>query len=274
MITRLYVNGCSWTDGDVLETNGLIKKLGLSGNGKDYSYPTLVGEYFNFDVIDESRMGGSLNRIVRMVWEYMRTNVQYFDNTVFILEIPNGFRDEVYSNRYNKFFNISSGTLLNDNDITETSKEFKKVRKKIVNMFYEFVDDGQFKIKQYIDFMNLLFYFKTKNIPFFVLQPESIDQKSYLFNNIFDEHNVIKIADESFKVDSYDFIQHMCKSEKLSIGDELNGEIEDTHPGVSGHKKMSEIIIKHMEKYLEKNVKHINIVEEIKIEKKPNTKLI
>ena len=274
MITRLYVNGCSWTDGDVLETNGLFKKLGLKGKGRDYSYPTLVGKYFNYDIIDESRMGGSLNRITRMVWEYMRTNVQYYDNTAYLLEIPNGFRDEVYSNEYNRFFNISSGTLLNDNDVTEVSEEFKKVRKKIVNMFYEFIDHEQFKIKEYINFMNLLFYFKTKNIPFFILQPKSIDKTSYLFNDVFDEHNIINISDPSFKVESYDFMQHMCKSEKLSIGDELNGIIEDTHPGISGHKKISEIVIKHMEKYLEKNIKHVNMFEEIKLEKKPNTKLI
>jgi hypothetical protein len=256
MITRIYVNGCSWTDGDVLETNGLFGKLGINGKGRDYSYPTLVGEYFNYDVIDDSRFGGSLNRITRMVWEYMKLNIQYFENTVYLLELPNGFRDEVYSNKYKKFFNISSGSLLYDNDATETSKEYKNIREDIVNMFYEFVDEGQFKTKEYINFMNLLFYLKTKNIPFFILQPKSIDQISYLFNDIFDEQNVIEIADESFNVKSYDFIQHMCKAEKLSIGDELDGIVEDTHPGISGHKKMSEIIIKHMEKYIEKNTKH------------------
>jgi len=107
MYTRLYVNGCSWTDGDVLETNGLFGKLGLSGKGRDFSFPTLVGKYFNYDVIDDSKSGGSLNRITRMTWEYMRQNIQYFDSTVYLLEIPNGFRDEVYSNKYRRFFNIN-----------------------------------------------------------------------------------------------------------------------------------------------------------------------
>ena len=41
----------------------------------------------------------------------------------------------------------------------------------------------------------------------------------------------------------------MCKNEKLSIGDELNNGKENTHPGISGHKKLSEIIIKHLIKY-------------------------
>jgi hypothetical protein len=254
MINRIYVNGCSWTDGDVLEINGLFGKLGINGKGRDYSYPTLVGKYFNYNIIDESRFGGSLNRITRMVWEYMKLNIQYFENTVYLLELPNGFRDEVYSNKYERFFNISSGSLLYDNDATETSKEYKSIRKDIINMFYEFVDEGQFKTKEYINFMNLLFYLKTKNIPFFILQPKSIDQNSHLFNDILDEHNVIEITDESFNIKSYDFIQHMCKAEKLSIGDELNGIVEDTHPGISGHKKMSEIIIKHMEKYVKKNI--------------------
>ena len=273
MITRLYVNGCSWTDGNVLETNGLFEKLELEGKGRDYSYPTLVAKHFNYDIIDESKFGGSLNRITRMVWEHMRQNIQYFKNTAYLLELPNGFRDEVYSNKYERYFNISSGSLLYDNDATETSKEYKSIRKDIINMFYEFIDEGQFKTKEHINFMNLLFYLKTKNIPFFILQPKSLDQTSYLFNDIFDEHNVIKIVDESFNVESYDFIQHMCKAEKLSIGDELNNEIEDTHPGISGHKKMSEIIIKHMEKYVEKNIKHSDYIL-TKLEKMKNTRLI
>jgi hypothetical protein len=41
----------------------------------------------------------------------------------------------------------------------------------------------------------------------------------------------------------------MCKNEKLSLGDELNNGMADTHPGISGHKKLSEIIIKHLTKY-------------------------
>jgi len=274
MITRLYVNGCSWTDGDVLEINGLFEKLKLSGKGRDFSYPTLVGEHFNYDVVDESKFGGSLNRITRMVWEYMRLNFQYFENTTYLLELPNGIRDEIYSNKYKRFFNISSGSLLYDSDRTEISEEFKILKPKIIDAVYEFVDEEKFMIKEYINFMNLLFFLKTKNIPFFILQPNSLNGNSYLFNDIFDEHNVIKIADDSFKVESYDFIQNMCENEKISIGDELDGIIVDTHPGISGHKKISEIVIKHMEKYLEKNIKHVNIVEEIKLEKKPNTKLI
>jgi hypothetical protein len=38
----------------------------------------------------------------------------------------------------------------------------------------------------------------------------------------------------------------MCKNEELSLGHELNKGTEDTHPGILGHKKLSEIIIKHL----------------------------
>jgi hypothetical protein len=272
MISRLYVNGCSWTDGDVLEINGLFEKLNITDKGRDYSYPTLVAKHFNYDIIDESRYGGSTNRIVRMCWDFLHENFQFLDSTVFLLEIPNGVRHEVYSNKYKKFFNISSGSLSHKTDITETSEEFKFLKPKMIDAFYEFFNEGQFILKEYINFMNLLFFLKTKNIPFFILQSNSLHPNSHLFNDIFDEHNVIKIADESFKVESYDFIQQMCENEKMSIGDEMGNTHVDTHPGISGHKKISEIVIKHMEKYLEKNIKHVEIeitdvdVKEVKIE--------
>ena len=37
-------------------------------------------------------------------------------NTVFILEIPNGFRDEIYSNKFDRYFNVTGGNLENPHD--------------------------------------------------------------------------------------------------------------------------------------------------------------
>jgi hypothetical protein len=61
--------------------------------------------------------------------------------------------------------------------------------------------------------------------------------------------NIIKLSHNEFNLNEYELIQDMCKNEKLSIGHELNNGIEDTHPGISGHKKISEIIIKHLFKH-------------------------
>jgi hypothetical protein len=70
-IKNLYVNGCSWTDGNVLDYEGVLKHFKLDGVGRDYSYPTLVANEFKYNLIDNSRYGSSINRIVRMCWEYI-----------------------------------------------------------------------------------------------------------------------------------------------------------------------------------------------------------
>ena len=79
---NLYVNGCSWTDGDVLDGRGVISHLKLNGVGRDYSYPTLVSKKLNFNLIDESRYGGSINRITRMTWDYIIKEKNSIDNTI------------------------------------------------------------------------------------------------------------------------------------------------------------------------------------------------
>ena len=76
---KLYVNGCSWTDGDVLDLAGLVE----IGTGRNYSYPILVANKFGYNLIDESRYGGSINRIIRMCWEYIISKHNSIEDTIF-----------------------------------------------------------------------------------------------------------------------------------------------------------------------------------------------
>jgi hypothetical protein len=248
-IKNLYVNGCSWTDGNVLDYTGLIQYLGLEGTGRNYSYPTLVANEFEYNLIDESRYGGSINRIVRMCWEYIISKHNNIQDTIFILEIPNGFRDEIYSNQHNKYFNITGGLLSNPQDKTEEGTIWDDIRKNVIDNYYNFNNFDEFFKKEYINLMSLLFYIKQKNASIYLIQPNDIINRHGLYDNLINYENIIKLSDNTFHLNEYDFIQDMCKNEKLSIGDELNNGKADTHPGISGHKKLSEIIIKHLIKY-------------------------
>ena len=95
MVSKLYVNGCSWTDGDTLSVNGLLDRLKIEGNGKDFSYPKLLSDYYQLSLTDDSRYGGSLNRIIRKTWRYIEQQ-ENLGETIFIFEIPNGIRDEIF----------------------------------------------------------------------------------------------------------------------------------------------------------------------------------
>jgi len=248
-LKNLYVNGCSWTDGDTLEVNGLMKTCNIPGRGRDYSYPTLVANHFNLKLQDDSRYGGSLNRIIRMTWEYLMNKNNDIKNTTFILEIPNGFRDEIYSEKYKRYFNITSGGLTMPTDMTESNDEWQDIRNDVVDVYSNFFDFYEFSKKEYINFMSLVFYIKQYTNNVYLLQPYDIINKYDVYKGIVDDRNIIKLSDSTFNCNEYNFIQDMCELEKLSLGHELNNGSRDTHPGISGHKKLSEIIIKHLTKY-------------------------
>ena len=239
-IKNLYVNGCSWTDGDTMDLAGLT----LSGTGRNYSYPTLVAEEFGYNLIDDSRYGGSINRIIRMCWEYIMN--KDISNTIFILEIPNGFRDEIYSNKIGRYFNITGGNLYNPNDNTENNPEWHDIKEDVINSYFNFCNFSEFDKKEYINLMGLISYIKQYTNKIYLIQPYDIIGKYDIYNGVINDSNIIKLSDTTFKIDEYKLIQDMCKDEKLSLGDELNNGIEDTHPGIIGHSKLAQIIIKHL----------------------------
>jgi hypothetical protein len=248
MMKKLYVNGCSWTDGDLLDHEGVLKHFGLNGVGRDYSYPKIVADYFKLDLIDESRYGGSLNRIVRMSWDFLMNNNSPISETMFIFEIPNGFRDEIYSNKIDKYFNITSGNLHNPNDKTENNKEWHEMKNDIVKNYYDFCNFDEFSKKEYMNLIGLISYIKHYTNKIYLIQPNDKINKYGLYNILINYTNIIKLSDSTFNLNEYNTIEDMCKNEKLSVGYELNNGIEDTHPGISGHKKLAEIIIKHIKK--------------------------
>lgn len=239
-IKKLYVNGCSWTDGDVLDLARLVE----IGTGRNYSYPTLVANEFGYNLIDESRYGGSINRIVRMCWNYIMTND--ITNTIFILEIPNGFRDEIYSNKFERYFNVTGGNLNNPHDKTENNKEWYEIKNDVVDTYFNFLNFEEFNKKEYINLMGLISYIKQHTRHMYLIQPYEMINKYNIFNQLITDVNIIKLSDNTFKINEYNLIQDMCKNEELSLGHELNKGTEDTHPGISGHKKLSEIIIEHL----------------------------
>ena len=94
--------------------------------------------------------------------------------------------------------------------------------------------------------MGLISYIKQYTNKIYLIQPYDIIGKYDIYNGVINDSNIIKLSDTTFKIDEYKLIQDMCKDEKLSLGDELNNGIEDTHPGIIGHSKLAQIIIKHL----------------------------
>jgi hypothetical protein len=208
---KLYVNGCSWTDGDVLDYTGLIEHLGLAGKGRDYSYPNLVAKKLNLWLTDESRYGGSMNRIIRMTWDYIIREQNVLDNIIFIFEIPNGFRDEIYSSKHKKYFNITGGLLSNPEDKTEEGSDWHDIKKDVINNYYNFHNFEIFDKKESINFMSLISYIKSKEGQVYLLQPNDfilrMGRYDGIFSNTIVDNDIIKIHGNKgdFRVKMYDY---------------------------------------------------------------------
>ena len=100
---KLYINGSSITSGWPLNRKSIIDlyhehyniEKWADGDSDDVmeskanrlvNWPTRLSKLLNVDLVDESRHGGSVNRVIRMTYEYIENN--NIDDTLFILEFP------------------------------------------------------------------------------------------------------------------------------------------------------------------------------------------
>jgi hypothetical protein len=233
---KIYVNGCSFSCAGGLNWEEVKfqykNKLNiLIDNHLDFAYPTIVAKELNIPITNESAQGGSLNRLIRMTYEYIYKND--VSKTLFILELPPMWRDELYSFRLNRLMNITWGVIKNPNtDKTEiangyNSKDINYVYRDIINYFDNFVN---------IDFetdnsMNNLLGLLSKLL-------DCCDFESFLkTHNLKKDYDFVKFDGKS--------INNWFKDEKLSINDELGINI-DNHLGIEGNKIAANILLKNI----------------------------
>jgi hypothetical protein len=63
------------------------------------NFNALKNRYGFIDIVNEGESGGSITRIIRKTYEYIIKNKKDIKETLFIFEIPPGWRDEYYSNK-------------------------------------------------------------------------------------------------------------------------------------------------------------------------------
>jgi len=112
----IYVNGSSFSCGnglDLIEIKKIYKeKLNIEIQKHiDFSYPNIIATNFKTKIINEAVPGGSLNRLIRKTYQFIFDKKNISKNTLFILELPPMWRDEFYSNKLDRFINITWGTI-------------------------------------------------------------------------------------------------------------------------------------------------------------------
>ena len=245
MINKLFVSGGSqcigggfiWEDVKKVYSDRDIK----IENNLDVAYPTLLAKMLNVDVVIEGAPGGSITRMIRKTYEHIFSN--NCKNTLFILEVPPGWRDEFYSNEFKRYFNITIGSILSPNDDTDVASgnnpnDLRNLHKDVTNYFYNFVDDKLHLEKMMLNLLGLLSYLKLNNYQYLLI--DTGDFETYL-------HRKNQPTDYNFVWFSNDYSYPMWEwadKEKLLIKDETIGKSKDEHMGIEANELVADKLYK------------------------------
>jgi hypothetical protein len=254
-----YVNGSSHCEGGGLEeadirgigVHNLYKKLyDVSWKNKEeVNFGYRLSKLINVKCINESKSGAGVQRIVRMTYDFIEKNWKNKDKFFIILDKPDPSRCDVFLNKTNDYYIVNSN---NDNGIYNLAGATRDYfNPKILKEDLEYKDiflnwhknhfnfEVNFKNDEYA-LAGLYHFCKRNDIKILLMQPNWL-----LFTELFDKTDIIKFS----KSNEPDDIHSYCVRNKLTITDELKGELteyEDLHPGYFGHIKYAEELAKYL----------------------------
>jgi hypothetical protein len=245
---KIYANGCSFTGAGGINFEYIRKKyleilgIQLDDNYIQYAYPNILGKELSIDVHNEATSGGSMNRLIRKTYQYVYNNQSTISQTLFMLELPPMWREEVYCNQLDRLMNVTWGTIKEPaTDMTDVAAgydigDLKKIHKELESYFYNFINtDFEYK-KSMNNFLGLMYFLKNKNVN--VILIDNTFFKEFLqTNNLKHDFNFVNF-------DNMPMSSWFAKN-NLTINDELGLKI-DGHAGISGNIQIANIVLKYL----------------------------
>lgn len=267
---RIYVNGSSLSCGGSLEprTESYVyytEKMGYPKweDEKEKSYGNLLGRILNMPVINDSKQGGGLDRLIRKTFDYIDTlSEKEVNSTLFLFDIPlQPNRMEIYSKEfsdylvvsvYNKKYKRQVESKTVDSKIS-FSRAYKKesldlsydqyikhdkIINQIVEKYYDFEVELKRMIRQLILFYNFLdgkkiYYNIDLNDSLFTASGFKRDDLVLYRNNYSQIDNPRKIEMKT--------IWDLSVTNKWRICDEIKGN-DDSHLGLIGNLSYAKFI--------------------------------
>jgi hypothetical protein len=218
-------------------------------NHIEYSYPNLISKLNNVSIVNEAIPGGSANRMIRKTFDYIHNHQSESKTTLFLLEIPPMWRDEFYSNDFDKMFNITWGVLKNSEDNTDVANGYDKsesllIKNDLKNYFSKFIN-VDFEVKKTMNnILGLLSYLKLNNIQYVLIN--GFEFYTFLLkNNLNLDYNFYWI-DKDVEPINISFV-----NKNLTITSELNNSYIDNHLGYFGN----EYVANNLNDYIKNNIK-------------------
>ena len=264
-----YVNGSSHSQGGGLEGPELRndsvfslyqKKWGVKEWEKrsELNFAARLSELIGIPHTNEAESGGGTERVVRMAYNWILENWDRKDKIFLILENPDPSRFEVYYRPLDEYFILNS-TLNNDEDLAtfgsavrkyynesvESANEDKKLEFLFLKWFSNHANVRENWKKVERDFVGLYSFCKQNGIKIFPMTGNSVT-----FRDCFDKNDIIKFGNDGKNYD----ICSWAHNTKQTIKDELDGEVEDMHPGYFGHSEYAKLLKTFLEEKLKKKV--------------------
>jgi|TARA_B100001093_G_scaffold514675_1_gene589261 hypothetical protein len=261
---RLYTNGSSVTHGWPLchsryfdsygEFYGIKPWKVVGGEEQldsriNINWPSRLAETMGVELIDESRGGGSSMRAMRMCMEYINKNLDSIDDTLFIIETTSGFRDEIYSNRLDRLFNVVTSNCIDPKDCTDDINDRAKIKEELESYFKYFVNENHHYNKEANYFIGFFSLLKQMGCEFFIINQAIKGHTEKHYKQIYE---TLGVNDKIVKWDDTDCMVHWYwKEKKLHIGNDLEKHNGDTdyHPGYFGHIEIAKKLHKWIVEY-------------------------
>jgi hypothetical protein len=209
MFNKIYTNGCSFTCAGGLDDLNVRKKykeilnIELSENYIQYAYSNIIGKKLQLSVHNDAVSGGSVNGLIRKTYEYVYKNQSKISETLFILELPPMWRDEVYSNELGVIMNVNVSTVENPQSgipaaIEHPVGDIKNLSKNLQSYFYNFINT-EFEYKKSMNnLLGLLCFLKNNDVNLYDLM-KSLGHKQLTTTQVYIQNFKNKRIDDMGK---------------------------------------------------------------------------
>ena len=256
MIDEIICIGTSFTEGHGLNPHSEDKNSNTAvgwykenkniiiNDMKEYAWPNQLSELSGIKVRNLGKCGSSIEYLMRNVEEILES--EDCSDKLFILEYSSWGRSELWSSKHKQWIvanwghtnglepsdGYSSMMTTDYNFGTQLEQDEFDIYNTFLNKYF---NEHEYLVKRDRDFLNLLYKLTAKNISYQIFLLENIYLKELETNDLFNYRNFVDR-------DMWGFVEEMG----WDIKTETNGDVDDGHPSITGHKNISKLFYKKL----------------------------
>lgn len=260
-IRKIYCNGCSHSAGGGLEINRNLKN-GLNiidyytskynvqwQNVNEVLYSTIISNKLNIESINEAASGGGPERVLRMAYDFVKSNWKHKEEIFLILELPSLGRLDLFSTKLNDY--IIANLHFKNNDYSDNSisglygtrgyykDEYADDNIKVHPALKSYYDNFFSKKTYFLSLIrqvNTFFgYLKSNKIKYIFFGGELLPG----IDGEYRTYNSLKMKVENILIE--DFHQFAVETHS-TVAEECDFLTTDLHPGFFAHKNFGNLL--------------------------------